>query len=358
MKPSQLLIAATLAALSGPVLAGDADKAETTRREIHVRHAGPMGPVGPHAMHAEHMGMPVTVMHGTPATNAPYSAEAVSERTQVLADGNRITNRHSSLSYRDSAGRTRHEVRGKDGEVRTVVIHDGETTLVLRPSDKSGTRISRKMPELARKAREEARAKVEQLRKEGKLAGDEAQRRAHEEVVVRRVERVRHGSAEGHPMMEDVQVRVREARERAVEMRRIAPMIARAAGERKYARDATTRDLGTKEIAGVKAEGKLRSYEIPAGAVGNEKPIVVTDETWVSPELGLTVYSKHSDPRSGEHVYRLENLRRTEPSAELFAAPAGYEIRDAGARIRKHLEKVEKRVEKAAGKASKEQEKK
>src|SRR5271169_4601237 len=40
---------------------------------------------------------------------APYSAEAVTETTQMLADGNRITHKSNASVYRDSAGRTRRE---------------------------------------------------------------------------------------------------------------------------------------------------------------------------------------------------------------------------------------------------------
>ena len=39
--------------------------------------------------------------------NAPYSAEAVTDRTQVLMDGNRIVRKSVTLLARDSAGRTR-----------------------------------------------------------------------------------------------------------------------------------------------------------------------------------------------------------------------------------------------------------
>ena len=46
------------------------------------------------------------------------------ERLQQLPDGNQIERRTSAASYRDSAGRTRHEVRGKNGEVQVVTIHD------------------------------------------------------------------------------------------------------------------------------------------------------------------------------------------------------------------------------------------
>ena len=40
---------------------------------------------------------------------APYSAQAITERTQVLSDGNRIVNKSAASVYRDSEGRTRRE---------------------------------------------------------------------------------------------------------------------------------------------------------------------------------------------------------------------------------------------------------
>ena len=40
---------------------------------------------------------------------APYSAQAVTEMTQILGDGNRIVNKSTASIYRDSEGRTRRE---------------------------------------------------------------------------------------------------------------------------------------------------------------------------------------------------------------------------------------------------------
>src|ERR1700682_6113902 len=40
---------------------------------------------------------------------APYSAQAVTEVTQILSDGNRIVNTNSAAVYRDGEGRTRRE---------------------------------------------------------------------------------------------------------------------------------------------------------------------------------------------------------------------------------------------------------
>src|SRR6185437_1187900 len=46
---------------------------------------------------------------GAAITGQPYSAEAVTETTQTLADGTHISNQSSSMIYRDSEGRERRE---------------------------------------------------------------------------------------------------------------------------------------------------------------------------------------------------------------------------------------------------------
>jgi hypothetical protein len=38
---------------------------------------------------------------------------------------------------------------------------------------------------------------------------------------------------------------------------------------------------------------------IPAGQIGNDKPIQIVNEVWRSPELQVIVHSEHSDPRMG-----------------------------------------------------------
>lgn len=336
MKTKHILLAAALAALFGPAAASDQPQ-PVIKRDVRVHMAGDMA--GLHGMRHK------VVKH------APYSATVVGEHTQVLADGNRITNRRAMKHYRDSEGRTRQEVVGDDGTVRSVIIRDGADMLVLRPSSKTGTRITRDLPEVARLARERAHEKVEQLRREGKLPADATDKHG-EAIVVRRVERMRHPDHPGAAVAEDVRVRVmRDHDGPAHELHQLGPMIVHAFGDRKYARDARVTSLGTREIAGVKAEGKLRSYEIPAGAIGNDKPITVSDESWFSPELQMTVYHKHSDPRTGERVYRLDDLRRAEPAADLFAAPAGYEIKSPAERMRKRMEKrMEKEKEKEKAK--------
>ncbi len=92
--------------------------------------------------------------------------------------------------------------------------------------------------------------------------------------------------------------------------------------------DAKTESLGTKVIEGVSAEGTRVTFEIPAGQIGNDKPIQVISERWYSPELQVLVMSRHLDPLAGEHVFKLVNIIRSEPSADLFTIPSGFKIED------------------------------
>src|SRR5687768_15776299 len=72
------------------------------------------------------VGQPGMVMAGAPADNvhfvaaefsfedkiakdAPYSADAVTETTQTLADGNKISRKNTAQVFRDGEGRTRRD---------------------------------------------------------------------------------------------------------------------------------------------------------------------------------------------------------------------------------------------------------
>lgn len=93
--------------------------------------------------------------------------------------------------------------------------------------------------------------------------------------------------------------------------------------------DAREESLGTKTIDGVAAEGTRISFEIPAGKVGNDKPLQVVTERWFSTELGLLVMSRHLDPVAGEHLFKLVNIKRVEPNPSLFSIPAGFKIENS-----------------------------
>jgi hypothetical protein len=203
---------------------------------------------------------------GKPVTGVPYSATAVSERNQTLADGNRIHNKTTASVARDAQGRTRREeVMGKIGPwavngPHLVFIHDpvSHTDTILDSNDHT--------------------AHVLKPGKPGSVPGHFQKTYAGKEVD-------------------------------------------------KDSAEVRTESLGTQTIAGVSAEGKRVTRTIPAGEIGNDRPLETTSEVWYSPELQVVVMSKHSDPRFGETTYQLTDVRRAEPDHSLFEVPGGYTLK-------------------------------
>jgi hypothetical protein len=94
-----------------------------------------------------------------------------------------------------------------------------------------------------------------------------------------------------------------------------------------------TEDLGSQTMEGVLVKGVRMTHTIPAGQIGNDRPITIVTEVWTSPDLQTVVYSKRSDPRMGEQTFRLTDMVRAEPNPSLFTAPADFKIVDAPAPI-------------------------
>jgi hypothetical protein len=103
--------------------------------------------------------------------------------------------------------------------------------------------------------------------------------------------------------------------------------IVKSLGSEEHA-EVTTEDLGTETMEGVLVTGTRTARTIPAGEIGNEKPISIVTEIWTSPDLKTIVYSKRSDPRMGEQTFKLANIVRAEPDASLFTVPADFKLTD------------------------------
>lgn len=86
------------------------------------------------------------------------------------------------------------------------------------------------------------------------------------------------------------------------------------------------RRLGTQVVEGLTVEGTRTSSIIPAGQIGNDRPIETTTERWYSPDLQVVVMTRSNDPRTGETVFRLTEIQRAEPAASMFVIPAGFNI--------------------------------
>jgi hypothetical protein len=105
--------------------------------------------------------------------------------------------------------------------------------------------------------------------------------------------------------------------------------------EREQAREAAQNDvvttsLGSQTIGGVSAEGTRYTRTIPAGQIGNSKPIVIVTERWYSPDLQMVVMTKHTDPRMGETTFTMSSIQRQEPAASLFQVPSDYTLQQRG----------------------------
>jgi hypothetical protein len=252
---------------------------------------------------------------------APYSAEAVTETAQTLADGNRINRKSVTRVYRDNDGRTRREDVDDSGAVVNVSIVDpiAHQSYVLDPSSRTAYRNSFLLaaPALAR-----SRDAIGAAEAVAKMEGEMVRKRVMEEKVA---------SAGLPPPPPPAPPAAPDGPPKppppppAPETRPSAERAAMAAA-------VAHEDLGRQNIEGVSATGTRSITTIPTGAIGNMQPIKVVNEQWFSPDLQVLVMTKHSDPRSGETTYRLQSIIRAEPDRSLFTVPADYTLKESGIR--------------------------
>jgi hypothetical protein len=262
---------------------------------------------------------------------APYSADAVTETVQTLSDGNRIVQSSSAKIYRDSAGRTRREQTFKaigpwavSGEAPVMItINDPVAGVTYSLNSNTKTAHKMGMPRLAGLS-EIAKDRVELKEKIAKLKaanGAEAGVSVANEVVVKEGATVAYSSVDRGV-----------ATGAAIGAIRAGVPMAMGGGVMSWSSEAEVNQeqLGTQTVEGVAAEGGRVTFTIPAGKIGNDRPIVSFNERWYSQELQTVVLSKNSDPRMGETTYRLTNIDRSEPDPSLFQVPADYTVEEGG----------------------------
>lgn len=266
---------------------------------------------------------------------APYSAQAVTETTQNLADGNRIINKSESALYRDSEGRTRREQSlraigpfASTGEPAQTIFINDPVSGVNYALD-SRTMVARKMAPM----KFEFKFDTGDGAKIGTAAGI-SRTPAPDRIEV-------------HPaiVVSPVTIASQKATARVCAGAGCEPEVFTAttlpppggAGVGGVVMQwyggpddrGKSESLGKQMIEGVEAEGTRNVTTIPAGKIGNERPIEIVFERWYSPELQTVVMTRHADPRFGETTYRLTNISRDEPSHSLFEVPAGYTVKEA-----------------------------
>jgi hypothetical protein len=85
-------------------------------------------------------------------------------------------------------------------------------------------------------------------------------------------------------------------------------------------------DLGTTSILGIEAVGRRSTTTTPAGAVGNDEPLVTITEIWTAQGYPFSLRRLRDDPRMGKEDRELVRLDQGEPDTSLFQPPEGYEI--------------------------------
>jgi hypothetical protein len=279
-----------------------------------------------------HMQM-VGAVKGMTVKGAPYSADEISESTQILADGTRIRREHKTAVFRDSEGRVRRETPDN------VTITDpvANVTYVLNPKSMTGQKLAMSGANFAFFNTSGAGGAAGMIGPAGTstftfttngdgpaniiVNGQKLDEKQVQEALAK-------AKASGQPVTYERTMITTAVQSAAVTaggasagagprvMMATPTMRKRAAGE----------PLGKQTIEGVNAEGTRNVSTIEAGAIGNDRPIQVVSESWYSEELQMPILTKHSDPRTGDDTFRVTNIRRGDPAPYLFQPPAGYQI--------------------------------
>jgi hypothetical protein len=242
-------------------------------------------------------------MLGEVVAGAPYSALTTNESVQTLADGNRIVHKSAYNVARDGQGRVRREELADNGAVSSIMIMDpvANTSYVLDPT----TRTARKASLLINK----------------QVVVSRVQSTAGGAVVIDGINTIAVKPAEPLPLTFEFKTKAPSGG--AVYSFGEATFVTASATAMEYRNES----LGTQMMEGVAADGMRSVGTIPAGQMGNERPIEIVTEQWYSKDLKMTVMSRRADPRSGETIYRVSGIRRGEPDPSLFQVPADYTVK-------------------------------
>ena len=242
----------------------------------------------------------VEPMENVPAiAGAPFAADATTEFSQMLSDGNRIERRFTTSLARDGKGRTRSE---QDVAMLgpLVVLEKGTNwktspaaaaapsepprfTVINDPVDRVTYTLDERSKEARRSPSKSATAQFIEVQK-----------------------------------LNDKLINVRGGGNAVV-----------------------VESLGMRQIEGVSAEGTRMTTTIPAGQIGNLNPINVVTERWIAKDLQMAILMTRRDPRSGDTVYRLTNIVRAEPPPDLFTVPSDYRIVD----LQKQVDEMKRQLE-------------
>ncbi len=255
---------------------------------VFYQNAGPVTTIGVGA---------IGKAPGATVQGAPYSATSTNENIQTLADGTRIVQTSTGNTARDSQGRTRQDTSlpaignlSAADAPHIVFIQDpvAQTAYTLNLTDKTAM----KMPALP-----------------GAM-GDLGSVSGPGKVLMR----VGGEVSAGGPQPPEI-------------------MMQKTFIHNNDQGQVKTEDLGSQTMESLLVNGVRTTRTIPAGEIGNDKPINIVTEVWTSPDLKMIIYSKRSDPRMGEQTFQLANIVRAEPDASLFTVPPDFKIVDGPQKV-------------------------
>lgn len=260
-------------------------------------------------------------VRGPVVKGMPYSAEEITETDQKLGDGTRIHRETKTMVYRDSEGRTRRE------SPDSITINDpvAGATYIINPKTNSVRALKMASPSFIRRDAVPGVAiggggtvsvtGTARTTFEMRVDGD-----GPPNIVI-------DGKALDPKQLDEMIAKAKVAGEAAAGNFVFAPpgeptMVTTGAIAVRKTIAAKGEPLGKKSVEGVIAEGTRSVQTIAVGEIGNDRPIQIVNEHWYSEEIGMTVMTRRSDPRTGEETFRMTNIRRGDPPAYLFQAPA------------------------------------
>ncbi|MBL8310156.1 MAG: hypothetical protein JNL19_07030 [Burkholderiales bacterium] len=253
----------------------------------------------------------------------PYAAREVREFRQTLGDGTVIQRSSTRLLARDSEGRTRQELRQADGSAR-VFINDpvAKEAYIVDPQKQTACRAGfdeRAIHDCFR-----------QMKGDWKPLGFGFIASNRSGIAMMSTRDDVNVTISPRAQILDFTQGITVNRERGAGSAAplpptppVPPALANAGTS------GVTTQLTREKKTGQPYEGLSvdteRSVEIvAAGAIGNSKAIETVVEKYYSPELKMTVYHRRIDPRNGESLYRMTDIKRGDPDASLFRPPASY----------------------------------
>lgn len=207
----------------------------------------------------------------------PFSADVVEETDQTLSDGNHIHRETHGRFFRDSQGRTR-------SETEVGIFGPGSHSVHVFITDLVEGRFI--VLDLERK--------TATINHTGKVTSHSDAGAANRPVAGTGLS----ASASGIPAQRHAADRIERSRE----------------------------NLGTNTFEGFNVTGTRYSTTMPAGTIGNDKPITTTSERWFSPDLKMDLVNSSDNPETGKHVQKMVNIRTGDPDPLLFQVPADFTV--------------------------------